>query len=512
DSQHVAYVLRRFVEGDDRFHATIHLRDLVTDEDLELTPGPGEHTQPVFSPDGQTLAFVSKRDDEGAQLCLLPLRGGEAHRLTSGIGGVSSPTWSPDGKRLAFARDVIVSADYAARKGAKASPKEAPPTGQVYGLINEKSSAKVADALLFRHWDTWRDRRRKHVFLVDAHSGRTQDITPGDWDAPPLSLGSSRDFDFSPDGKELAFVANPDEIIARSTNNCIFLQPLAGLRPKGPPLCVSVTEACDSRPRYSPDGRFVFYLAMEEPGYEADRNRIKAYDRENGETTVFLASFDRSPATYELAPGKADGNPTIVFSADDLGYHSLYRLDLDSDRVRQLTRGTTNGQLRVLSDGRLLVTRESTTEPPDLFILDPTAGIPPLLAPAEAPPDSPADAGCAASALTHERDALAGVEMRSAEAFWYPGAGNRPIHGFLVKPPGFSRRRRYPLILLIHGGPQGAFGDSFHYRWSAQLFASQGACVAMINPRGSTGYGQRFKEQISKDWTGKVYDDLLKGV
>jgi dipeptidyl aminopeptidase/acylaminoacyl peptidase len=522
DGQKVAYVRRDFVAGEDRFRASVRLVDLESGEDRELTPGPGNHHSPAFSPDGQTLAIVSKRDDHGPQLWLLPLAGGEARRLTRGIGGVQSPLWSPDGKRLAFARDVIVSVDYKPKKAKAADgdadkPEEAPKTGEVFGVINTKSSAKVSDSLLFRHWDAWRDRRRKHVFIVDAQSGQLRDLTPGDWDAPPISLGSDRDFDFSPDGKELAFVANPDEVVARSTNNCIFVQRLSGLTAKGAPLCVSISEACDCRPRYSADGRYLFYLAMQKPGYEADRNRLNVYDRKSGETTVHLQRFDRNPATFELAPPNDEGRTAaILFSADDLGYHSVYRLDLARGRVRQLTRKTKNGALRVLADGRLIVTRQSTTTPADLFLLEPAeTGITPQLKNGADDPEKsplPVDAGCRATPLTQTRSVLADVEMNDAEELWYPGADQTPVHGFLIKPPGFTARKRYPLILLIHGGPQGAFGDDFHYRWNAQLFASRGACVALLNPRGSTGYGQRFKEQISGDWTGRVYEDLMRGV
>lgn len=519
DGRQVAYVRRRVDSAANRLRSSIYLCSLETGEERELTPGSGSHAQPAFSPDGQHLALVSDRDSHGAQLWLLPLQGGEARRITSGTGGVESPCWAPDSRRVAFAREVIVSPHLEAKAGKTkgAAPAQDPSTAVIHGLVNEHSSARVAESLLFRHWDRWRDCRRKHVFVVDVESGKLADITPGDWDAPPISLGSSRDFDFSPDGRELAFVANPDEVVARSTNNCIFVQPLAGVRAKGAPRCISISEACDSQPRYTPDGRTIFYLAMDVPGYEADRQRIAAYDRRSEETQHYLERFDRSPGGFLLAPAAADGStPALLFAADDRGYHTLYRLDLESGRVRQLTFASTNALRATLPDGRLLVGRQSTTAPQDLFVLEPTQGITPILRAGpveEAAPKPPADdAGASVRAITTTGAALDGVAMESAEEFWFAGADETPVHGFLVKPPGFTAKRRYPLILLIHGGPQGAFGDTFHYRWNAQLFASQGAVVAMINPRGSTGYGQRFTDQISGDWHGRAYQDLLRGI
>ena len=171
----------------------------------ELTPGPGNHGQPAWSPDGLRLAFVSDRDKEkGRQLWVMPADGGEARCVTSGYGGASQPVWAPDSRRVAFARRVVVSPDWKPGKGEKIDPAEGPSRARVFGLKNEKSSARVADELLFRHWDTWRDRRRNHVFVVDTVTGKMTDLTPVDADAPPISLGSERDIDWSPDGNEIA--------------------------------------------------------------------------------------------------------------------------------------------------------------------------------------------------------------------------------------------------------------------------------------------------------------------
>jgi dipeptidyl aminopeptidase/acylaminoacyl peptidase len=509
DGTEAVYVVARHDPKKNEVRQTIRVLDLATGRSRVLTPGPGNHRDPAWSSDGKRIAFVSDREkDLGAQVWVIPVGGGEARRVTKGYGGAQGPLWAPDSRRIVFARKVVVSSAYDPRRKNLGEPENEPPRAAVFGLVNEKSTARVADELLFRHWDSWRDRMRNHIFLVDADTGRMRDLTPHNLDAPPIALGSDRDYDFSPDGREIAFVMNPDGVVARSTNNCIFVQRIRGLEMDGEAECVSNSEACDCHPRYAPDGSCIYYLAMDRPGYEADKNRIKAYDRKRKSTAVSLERFDRSPHAFE-----ADGAGGILFAAQDRGRVSLYRLDLRANRVRQLTFGTTNSLFRrIPGSNDLLVGRESTTAPLDLYRLTPDRGIAPFLGAGDAPDWIPRDAGAAARRLTRHGDVLARVRMNEAEEFWYPGAGETPIHGFLVRPPSFREGKKYPLILLLHGGPQSAFLDQFHYRWNAQLFAARGAVVAMLNPRGSTGFGQRFSDQISRDWGGRCFEDIRLGV
>ncbi len=511
DGRHVAFTTARHDAKQNKVSRTLHLLDLDSGEQRELTPGPGNHSSPSWAPGSDRLAFVSDRDaEQGGQLWVLPLGpGGEARRITSGYGGVGSPVWAPDGCRIAFARSVVVSADYTKGDDEEVDPKKGPPRAKVHGLANEKSSARVANELLYRHWDHWRDRRRNHLFVVDLESGEMCDVTPGDRDAPPMALDTARDFDFSADGSQLAFAMNPDEMVARSTNNSIYLLGLDGIQPAGEPARISTSDACDIHPRFTPDGKRLLYLAMATPGYEADKLRIKSYDLASGETETLLEPFDRSPHGFAI---EGDG-ASVLFHAQDRGRQSIYRLTLADGSVRQLTWGTHNllvGPIAGTCD--FVVGRQTTTRPLDLYRMTPGEGIEPFLAPGPLPEGVPADVRVDLTRLTHTGEALADVEMEEAEEFWYEGARGDLQHGFLIHPPGYDHRRAYPMILLIHGGPQGAFADEFHYRWSAQMFAAQGAVVAFPNPTGSTGYGQELTRAISGDWGGDCYTDIMNCV
>jgi len=503
--------LAAFVEtvhdpGENKVRSTIKLLDLDSGRERDLTPGEHSDSSPRWSPDGKKLLFVSDRKD-GSQLWVLPFEeGGEAYQLTTGEGGASQPVWAPDGTRIAFARSVIVSPHFDGN--AEDLPKEDRELvlrSRTYGLVNERSTARVEDSLLFRHWDHWRDRKRSHLFIMDIGTGKMNDLTPGDADVPPVSLGGSQDFVFSPGGDEIAYVMNPDPVVAVSTNNSIFVRGIDGTEPVGEPRNISVTGAMDLEPRYSPDGSYLSYLGAERPGYEADRLRIRLYDRRTGKTSHLLERFDRSVSEYLW---NGDG---FYFTAPDRGYLSLYRVSTESGDVIQYTSGVYQKELRMMPDGSLLMTREDARRPADIHIMRPGKGVPPLLEITKEPPprmdqevERVTDHGS-----VFERE---GIELNPLESFVFRGADDDPVHGFLLKPQGFDQSRKYPLLFIIHGGPQSAFFDHFHYRWNPQLFAGEEYVVVEINPRGSTGYGQKFTDQISGDWGGRCYEDLMKGL
>ncbi len=476
-----------------------------------LTPGPGNHTNPIFSPDGKEVAFVSDREKEkGEQIWVMPTGGGEARRVTKGYGSVGSMVWAPDSKRIAFSRNVVVSPYLNENKKGGAILEKAPQRSKIYGLVNPKSSARIEDELLFRHWDHWTNRTRSHLFIVDATTSKMNDVTPFDMDVPPISLTSSRDFGFSPDGRELVFTMNPDKDVALSTNNSLFVIPIKGIKSVGEIKCVSNSDACDMGARYTRDGKYIVYLGMKIPGYESDKTRIKVYNRKTGKTKIYLDRFDRSPEEFCFFGDDPDNR--ICFKAQNKGRYCLYSLNLKNGKVAQLTRKTNNtGYWPVPGSDNFIVARQSLTSPSDLYLLQPGKGFKPDLNIGSVH-KLPDQAISKAKKITDFGAVLNKVKMNKGEEFWFKAEDGVMIHGFLIKPPNFRKSSKYPMILLIHGGPQGAFMDDFHFRWNAQMFAARGAVVAFLNPRGSTGYGQKFTNEISGDWGGKCYSDIMRGV
>ena len=510
DGTYVAYVTTKHDHIENTTRSTIRLLDLKTRESRIITPGPGSHANPAFSPNGRYLAFTSSRDEkEGNQLWIMPFqRPGEAWQVTRGHGGVSQMVWAPDSKRMAFARNVIVSPHFDQKEFERKNPGKKPEHADIYGLNNERSTARIEDSLLFRHWDHWRDRKRSHVFLVDTGTGKMNDITPRDIDSPHFSLGGSRDIAFSPDGKELAIVFNPDKEIARSTNASIHTFQVRGIRTVGEPKRISRTEACDNSPRYSPDGKYILYLGMKRPRYEADRMRIKLFNRRSGRTRVLTEAFDRSPAE----PQFSEDGTFVYFLAANRMRSTLYRLKLKGGEIHQLTEGSHNAAFVLIPGSeKLIVQRNSTTEADDLFLLK-VKGMKPYLRSAPTPDDVPKDTGASATKLTHHGELPGEVRMHPVEEFWYEGARGSPVHGAIIRPPNYRSGRKYPMLFIVHGGPQGMFADTFHYRWNFQMFASEGYVVVFTNPRGSTGYGQKFTDGVTRDWGGKAYEDLMRGL
>jgi dipeptidyl aminopeptidase/acylaminoacyl peptidase len=439
----------------------------------QLTSSPGaSSSSPVWSPDGRQLAFVSGRGGDGAQVWLLPVDGGEARQLTRLEGGASMPVWSRDGRQLLVASQVWPEGDALADRMKR--------------LSESGSSAMIYDELMYRHWDEWEDGKRSHVFIVDVATGAARDLTPGPYDTPPISLGGAQDYDLSPDGRELAFVRNVDVPTAVGTGNDIWLVAVDG----GEPRRLTESAANDVAPQYSPDGRWLAYLAMERPGFEADRQRIMLFDRRSGEHRVLTDALDRSVDTFVWTPDSR----SLFFLAQDEIHRSVYRVAVSGGTVSQITRAAYISSLALTPDGRsLVVGRQSSVLPNELFVLDTN--------------------GRELRQLTRTNDALLSqLALQPAEPFWFDGAGGTRVQGFLIRPPDFDASRKYPVVYVVHGGPQGAWSDHFHYRWNGNMFAAPGYVAVLVNPRGSTGYGQQFTDEISGDWGGRVYEDLMLGL
>ena len=456
---------------------------------LNLTEN--EEDRPRFSPDGKRLMWRSKATTP-PQIWMsgfTPESGGldgEPHQVTNISTGAEAAIWSPDGKNILFVSAVYPDAKDDAEN--KRRDEE---------LNNSKVKAKIFTGLLYRHWMSFTENKRSHLFVVPADTRVTdetapsiaRDITPGDRDVPPFNLGGQDMYAISPDGQEVAYTSNIDEVEATSTNNEIFLIPITG----GTPKKISTAAGNDNTPVYSPDGKYIAWRSMARAGFEADKQSLIIYERSSGKLRNATADWDRSVGDLAWTPDST----ALFFTAEDRGEAPIFALPVDGKQPTEIAR-LHAGDLVFSKDGKsLFFSRVSIAAPAEIARIDVNG-------------TGKADA----AAVTRVNDAmLSQVAMQPLEPFTFKGANNVDVQGFMVKPPNFDSTKKYPVKFLIHGGPQGAWGNSWTYRWNAQLFAATGNyVVVMINPHGSTGYGQKFTDGVSGDWGGKPYVDLMKGL
>ena len=421
--------------------------------------------------------------------------GSEPRCVTHGRGGASTPLPSSDGRYVLFVRTL-----YEDPELQKKSETTTPSLADIYGLKHPKATARIADRLLYRHWDSWTENKRNHLFIADVETGDMRDLTPSRFDVPPIALGSTRDYDFSPDGKHVVYVMNPDAMTACSTNQSIYIQKLKGIEPYGEPECISTSLANDTHPRFLSATKLA-YCAMLEPGYEADAVRIKTYDLETGQTRLYLEHFDRSVDTFVPL-----SETRLLFSAEDFAHESLFELDLETDRVMRRTSGRSYLSFAASKTGRILARLEALNAPAECVGLENTS----LSEPRLNGPESLSSEQI--RYYTHYGRALEDVSLDRGRPLSFCAADGTRLEGWYVLPPDFDPSRQYPLILLIHGGPQSAFQDSFHYRWNVEMFSSRGAVTAFCNPRGSTGYGHQIARDISCHWSDACPDDIMRFV
>jgi len=437
----------------------------------QLTYNEAADLHPRWSPDGRWILFLSSRED-GMQAWRLPIDGGEAEKLTDVSTGVSDPMWLPDGSGFAFSSMVFpeCGADDACNEEI------------ISGLQDGPIQARMADALLYRHWNFWKEGKRTHTFLFSLADKQYSDLTPGDHDAPAFSLGGGRGFAFSPDGKEMCYVSNHDPNEWETTNKDLFVVPTAGGE------AVNITddnEAFDGEPLYSPNGRYIAFLKQELPTYEADRFHLVIYDRKAGTVADLTETFDNWVGAFKWSPNSA----SIYFTASEKGHVPLYKVDVKSRRIQKVLDVKTLDAFDISADGKWLVfARRSIGEPREIW----RAG----------------SNGQKIQRLTHFNQKIEQeVDIRPGSEMWIPSPTGKKIHTFIVKPHNFDPSKKYPLILNVHGGPQSQWTDGFRGDW--QVYPGAGYVVAFPNPHGSTGYGQEFTAAISKDWGGKVYEDVM---
>jgi len=435
---------------------------------------------PAFSSDGQTLYFLSSKSGS-MQLWKQALAGGDAMQISNYPLDIGSYKISPDGKAVVVSLEVFNDcADLACTKKRLDAEEASKATGVVY------------DKLFIRHWDSWADGRRNQLFNAGFSAdgklvGEPKKITNGiDGDIPSKPFGDASEYAFSPDGKTIVFsvrIAGKTE--AWSTNFDLYSVAADG---NGTPKNLTAGNlAMDTGPVFSHDGKTLYYRAMKRATFEADRLAVMAMDLATGSQREINAAWDRSADSLALS---ADGR-TLYTVSDDVGTHSLFAIDINTGTARKLAgNGTVSGF--DIAGNTLVFARSTLTSPAQLFSAD-TKG------------------GKLKQISNFNADKLKDIAMGAYEQFNFKGWNNETVYGYVVKPANFDKNKKYPVAFLIHGGPQGSFGNNFHYRWNAQTYAGMGFAVVMIDFHGSTGYGQAFTDSISGDWGGKPLEDLQKG-
>ncbi len=481
---------------------------------------PGD-SGPQFSADGTRILFISGREG-GQQVWLADFDSANgaatnARKLTNTATDADNAQWAPDGKSIVFTAAVYPECPaIRPQEGAVGNKCNA---DRDAALTASKVKAQVFTHLLYRHWNHFTGEKRSHLFAVSVENGEMRDLTPNDpHDVPPFSLEGGGGFAISPDSKELAFTENLDPNPAISTNADIFTLNLAD--PAAKPVKVSTAPGGDFNPAYSPDGKYLAWRSQARPGYESDKFRLMLYDRASKTAKDLLTNFDRW--VDEFAWGPASSN-TIYFTSGDKGEAPVYEIDgiglngvtLRNKFIPQLTKEGEYGGLLPTSDGKyLVVTRVTVNAPGEVTALD-TEMVGHMLRSFGLSPGMSEVIvhDVKQSPLTHLNDVLlAQLDLAPLESFWFTAADKTKLQGFTIKPPAFDPAKKYPVKFLIHGGPQGAWGDAWSYRWNAELFAANGYVVVMINPRGSTGYGQTVVDGVNGDWGGKPFTDLMLGL
>ncbi len=440
----------------------------------QLTRDGDSNDRPRWSPDSRQIYFVSNRGGS-AQIWAMDPEGGNVRQISHISTEAGGILIAPDGKKIVFLSSIYpeCGADDPCNKNKLDQDSKS------------KVKARVYDSLLYRHWDEWQSRRRQHLMAMNIDGTEVRDLTPGTRDVPPFSLGGPDDYSIAPDSNEVAFTMNADANLAASTNSDIYAVPIAG---GSEPKKITNGPGADNAPNYSPDGKYLAFRSQARAGYESDRFRLLVLDRATGRTNSLSENLDRWVGSVTWSPDST----RLFYTVEDRGRTGLQMIAVTGGGARNIISGSSSlDDVQFNSDGSTMIyTEESGSRPPELF--------------------RASSAGGASVPLTHLNDTLlAGAELTPLEEMWVDSADNVRVHSFLVKPPGFSESRKYPVLFLIHGGPQGAWGESWSYRWNAQVFASAGYLVVMPNPRGSTGYGQKFIDDINGDWGGKVFDDLM---
>jgi dipeptidyl aminopeptidase/acylaminoacyl peptidase len=476
DGQQILYAVRTTDVAKNARHSATYVIALKGGTPRRFPDDTTEATEARWSPDGAKVAYIAR-----GQLWVAASDGSGAKKLTQLTGEATGPMWAPDGSRLAFTSRVYPTCETDACNAAAAKAAETNPV-----------KAHIADHLMFRHWKDWDDDTRAHLMVVAPSGGAPVDLTKGaPYDVPPGPFGGSEGYAFSPDGRELAYTAKDQgRADAWSTDLNLYTVPVSG---GAPAVITASNHAADQNPVYSPDGHYIAYAAQSRPGVESDRWRLMLYDRTKRSSSELLPDWDRNADSYLFTP---DGQ-SLVIGTVDRGRTKLYRVPVTGGAPMLLVSDHNNTSAVLAHNGTTLVwLRDAADRPAEVF----TGTL-------------QAHGVIEERQLSHVNDALvARLKVYPVEDFWFAGADGDSVQGFIIKPPQWQPGKSYPAVLLIHGGPQGEWADQWHSRWNYQMFAAPGMAVIAINARGSFGYGQKFVDQVSKDWGDKAYTDLMDGL
>ena len=451
---------------------------------VRLTADPASDTSPAWSPDGGTIYFLSSRSGSSQVWRMPGAAAGEATQVTKLPLDVGAFVLSPDGKQLAVALEVFVDcADLACT------------VQRLEAVEKNKASGRLYDQLFFRHWDTWKDGRRSHVFVAPVEASASPvDVMKGmRADAPSKPFGGAEEIAFTPDSRSVVFTArDAGREEAWSTNLDLFVAPIDGSQK--PRNLTAANKGTDTAPVFSPDGTQLAYRSMERAGFEADRLRVMVLPWPSGTVREVTGGWDRSP--NELV--WSTNGKVLYATAEDIGQQNLFAIDVATGKVTPLTSSgyaASPARVKTAAADKVAVLLDHLKSPAEIQVVS-----------------TDASAGAPVVRTSFNKDRLANVAFGEPEQFSFPGWNNQTVHGYVVKPAGFEAGKKYPIAFLSHGGPQGSFGNHFHYRWNPQTYAGAGYAVVMIDFHGSTGYGQAFVDSIRGDWGGKPLVDLQKGL
>ena len=429
--------------------------------------------RPRWKPDGKRIYYSSGKS-VGSQIWTMNPDGSDARQITNLASEAANHLISSDSKYLVFTSDVYPDCGADDDCNAKHQAEEK----------GSKVKARLITSLLYRHWTQYRGRTRSHVLSMNLEDGKVVDLSPGDKDVPPFSLGGPDDYAVSPDSKEVCFTMNPDDVPAVSTNNELYVVAIGG----GKAERITGNPGADNSPSYSPDGKYLAFRSQARGGYESDRWKLMVLERANGKLASPTDLIDRAVNSFIWATD----SKRLFFTTVDRGRQSIQFVGIAGGGAKVAVSGNNMlDDMQFSPDGKTIVyTRQSGSSPIEIC----KAG----------------SSGGTAVTLTHLNDDLLNqVQLTAFEEMWTKGAEDAQIQSFIVKPPDFNAAKKYPVLMLIHGGPQGEWGESWTYRWNAQVFAGAGYVVVMPNPRGSIGYGQKFTDDINQDWGGKAYEDVM---